>query len=478
MWSTYINAKSVDETLSIIKQYKENARIIAGGTDLVIEIKEGVRKDTDILVDISRISGLDQITLDENKHIHIGPAVTHNQCVASKLINEYAYPLARACWEVGSPQIRNRGTVAGNLITASPANDTIAPLMALNAEVTLQSKSGTRKVKLSDFYTGLRKTELKPDEMLVDISFPAMKANQRGVFIKYGLRKAQAISVVNLAIILAFDDDVITDASITLGSVAPVVIHAKEAEKFLTGKKLTAEIISEASLIIMEAAKPISDIRSSADYRLNLIKVLGERGLTSIAKHEERTGYPENPVFLWGKKPQQNNYLVNSSVHNTEGEIHTSVNGKHLSFKTDGSKSLLDLLRDEGMLTGTKNGCSEGECGACTVFLDGAAVMSCLVPAPRANKAEIQTIESIGTEENLHIIQKKFIEEGAVQCGYCTPGFIMSAVKLLEEVQNPTRDQIKQAISGNLCRCTGYYKIISAIEKASVDVINQYSGNE
>jgi len=476
MWSTYINAKSVDETLSILKQYKENARIIAGGTDLVIEIKEGVRRGTDILVDISRISGLDQITLDENKHIHIGPAVTHNQCVASKLINEYAYPLARACWEVGSPQIRNRGTIAGNLITASPANDTIAPLLALDAEVTLESKSGPRKVKLSDFYTGLRKTVLLPEEMLVDISFPVMKANQRGVFIKYGLRKAQAISVVNLSIILTLDGTVVTDSSIILGSVAPVVIHAIDGENYLIGKKLSSETIHDASLLIMKAAKPISDIRSTADYRLNLIKVLSERGLTSIANHEERTGYPDNPVFLWGRTPHDNNYLENSSVHNTAGEIHTIVNGKPIAFKTDGSKSLLVLLRDEGMLTGTKNGCSEGECGACTVFLDGAAVMSCLVPAPRANMAEIQTIESIGTEENLHIIQKKFIEEGAVQCGFCTPGFIMSAVKLLEEAENPTRDQIKQAISGNLCRCTGYYKIISAIEKASVDVINQYSG--
>jgi len=473
MWSTYINVKSVDEAVSILKQYKENARIIAGGTDLVIELKEGVRKNVDILVDISRVAGLDQITMDEDKTIHIGPTVTHNQCVDSKLINDYAHPLARACWEVGSPQIRNRGTIVGNIITASPANDTISPLLALDAQVTLQSKSGSRKIKLADFYTGVRKTVMKPDEMMVDISFPAMTKTQRGVFIKYGLRKAQAISVVNLTFILAFENDFVTAAAITLGSVAPIVIHASKAEEYLTGKILNAETIKDTARLIADSARPISDIRSSADYRENLVRILAERGLLAIQQHEEQKGYPENPVFLWGKQPHKKNYIDQSSVLNSAGEINSIVNGAPVTFHSDGRKSLLDLLRDEGMLTGTKNGCSEGECGACTIFLDGAAVMSCLVPAPRANSAVIQTIESIGTEENLHIIQEKFIEEGAVQCGYCTPGFIMSSVKLLEEVQNPTREQIQQAIAGNLCRCTGYYKIISAIEKASFDMADQ-----
>jgi carbon-monoxide dehydrogenase medium subunit len=467
MWDDYINATQVDEVLDVLAKYGAQTRIIAGATDLMLEMERGVRKGISTIVDITRIPLLDQISLDEDSWIHLGPLVTHNHCVSSKLIREHAYPLSLACWEVGSPQIRNRGTVAGNLITASPANDTITPLMALGAQVTLGSLNGYRKVPLADFYTGVRKNVMRSDEMLMDIAFPAMPANQRGTFIKFALRKAQAISVVNIAVILEFKDDVVLNASITLGAVAPVIIHARNAETYLAGKKLTEEVIKIAAEMAVAAAQPISDLRSSASYRKAITRVITRRGLRALQNQEDSQRLPRHPVLLWGDDTIRTPELAKTSRHPSQTPIITTINGRSYTFTSGHHKSLLHLIREEAGLTGSKEGCSEGECGACTIFLDGVAVMSCMVPAPRAHGAEITTIEGLSKEGKLHSVQEEFIRADAVQCGYCTPGFIMSGAKLLEERPRPTVDDIKHALTGNLCRCTGYYKIIQAIERAA-----------
>ncbi len=466
MWHEYYNVTTTAEAIRLLGEKGERARIVAGGTDLILELERGVRRDIHTLVDITRVPNLDRITLDEDDVIHLRPMVTHNHCAASKLIRERAFPLARAAWEVGAPQIRNRATVAGNLITASPANDTITPLMALGAWVVLASTRGERRVKLDDFYTGVRRTVMQPDELLVDIAFPAMKKDQKGTFIKLALRRAQAISVINVAVVLAFEAASVKSASITLGAVAPTIIHAEEAQRYLAGKTLTEAVIADAARLTMEASRPIDDIRGSAAYRREMVRVCTARGLRSLLEGETQAGIPSEPVLLWGKEQPAISDQQSAQAF-PDNPIETTINGKKYTFTSGHDKTLLRLLREEGELTGTKEGCAEGECGACTVFLDGKAVMACLVPAPRAHGAEIVTIEGLAKAGQLHPVQQAFINHGAVQCGYCTPGFLMSAAKLLEENPHPTRNEIEQAITGNLCRCTGYYKIVQAIEDAS-----------
>lgn len=463
MWQNYILAESLEHAVSALAECGEAGRIIAGGTDLILEIQREIRPEIQTIIDITKIPGLEKIWEDADGVIHIGSLATHHHVVLSDLIREKAFVLTQASWGVGSPQLRNRGTVVGNLVTASPANDTIGPLMALDAKLALLSHRGERIVPLSDFYLGVRKTVMEPDEVVTDIFFDAPEPDTVSYFTRMILRKAVAISVTNVSVVLRQDEDTIRDVRITLGAAAPTIIHAEAAETYLEGKKLDEEVISRAAQLAAEATRPISDLRGSAEYRKYMIEVLTNRGLSAIREGINKDEVPREPVLLLGKGVE-----TEAPVSPWTGEeIHTWINGKEYRFKTGFYKTLLNLIRDEAGLVGTKEGCGEGECGACTVHLDGRAVNSCLVPAARAHGSKIVTIEGLGTEENPHPLQETFVKYGAIQCGFCTPGFIMSASKLLEERVDPTLEDIQTAISGNLCRCTGYYKIIEAIEKAS-----------
>lgn len=485
MWQKYFTPITIQQALALIDEYRDAARIVAGGTDLIVEMERGARRPR-VLIDITRIPNLDYIRLDGDNRLHLGPLVTHNQVVASELCHRYALPLAIASWTVGSPQIRNRGTVAGNLITASPANDTTTPLWALDGQVTLQSVRGTRTLSFPEFFQGVRKTALQDDEIMVDISLRAMTPEQRGTFMKLGLRMAQAIAVMNVAVVMTFASEsadiekgtIVSNARITLGSVGPTIIQAHRAEQALIGQSLTDEVIAQAAEYAAAEAQPIDDIRGSAAYRRRMVAVYTRRALEQIRAGREHAALPEHPVMLWGKTDGHfptwpsslATYLTDGPfVHDTDGDqvIETEVNGTLHRVKGGNDKTLLHFLREELGLIGTKEGCAEGECGACTVLLDGIAVMSCLVPAPRAHGSRIVTIEGLGSPEALHPVQQAFIEAGAVQCGYCTPGFIMSGAALLAEKATPTQEEIRHAFTGNLCRCTGYYSIIKAIEKAA-----------
>ncbi|HUS72172.1 MAG TPA: (2Fe-2S)-binding protein [Sedimentisphaerales bacterium] len=144
-----------------------------------------------------------------------------------------------------------------------------------------------------------------------------------------------------------------------------------------------------------------------------------------------------------------------------------TVNGKKKTITTDPRRSLLDVLREELHLTGAKYGCGEGRCGACTVLMDGKRVLSCVTPVAQANKKSITTIEGLARGDSLHPVQQAFLAEGAMQCGYCTPGMILTAVALLEKNPNPTDEEITTAMNVNLCRCNGYTKILNAVRRAS-----------
>ena len=466
MWETYHTVCSIDDALEILETEKSKARIIAGGTDLMLELKKGLHPEIKTLIDINRVKDMDKVW-EEGEFIHIGPLVTHNHTLISKTLINYAIPLVKAAQSIGAPQIRNVGTIFGNVITASPANDTISPLVALDTELFIQSKNEKRWVSIGDFYQGVRKTLLKNNEMVTDLRFRKLGKNQRGSFIKYLLRKTHGISVANVTIILEIEGGLIKDAKISMGAVSPIIHRAKNAEEYLLGKEINNETVAETGRLCFEASKPISDIRASEEFRVHILPLLIERAMNEIQSGTWKD-FQEKPVLLWGNKKEFFNPIKKSFVHSKSSQISTIINKKPFILSSSRQTSILDLVREEAGLTGTKLGCGEGECGACTLFLNGLPVLSCLIPAPRAHGAEITTIEGMSEGEKLHPVQQAFIDEGAVQCGYCTPGFIMSAVKLLEEKPTPTQLEIREGLAGNICRCTGYYSIIRAVEKAAM----------
>jgi carbon-monoxide dehydrogenase medium subunit len=415
------------------------------------------------LIDLSGLEEELRFVTSGPGQLTFGALTTHNDVLGSPLFRREALPLVQACAEVGAPQIRTRGTIAGNIVTSSPANDTITALVALDAEVELARAGARRRLTVEDFCTGFRTTALQPGEIVRAISVRPLGATRRGIFLKLGLRRAQAISVVNVAVVLGFEGATVTEARIALGCVGPTIVRVREAEELLLGRPLGKALAAEAAARAADAIVPIDDVRGSAEYRRTAVAALVERALDRIADGTETGDLPLEPVLL--ETPHARHASAPFA-----GVVETTINGHAQRLADVSHLSLLDALREAGY-TGAKEGCAEGECGACTVWLDGRAVMSCLVPAPQAHGAAVTTIEGLADGyDGLHPVQQAFIDFGAVQCGFCIPGMIMAGAKLVEECAEPQSDEIRSAISGNICRCTGYAKIVAAIEAAAVDI--------
>ena len=468
---TYRAPVSISDALEILAEHGSSARVIAGGTDLLIELDQGAHAGVDLLVDLSRIAGAAEITRGPEGMLRLGPLVTHNQVVASAECRRVALPLAQACLEVGSPQLRNRATVVGNVVTASPANDTISALVALDASIELSSTArGTRLVTIVDFFTGFRQTVCESDELVTGVIIPPLAADQRSVYVKSGLRRAQAISMVHLAVVLRIDDTgSVSGARFALGSVAPTVILVDDVDAVLRGRRLDDAAIADAAAVAARASTPIDDLRATAEYRRDQVEVMTRRALISLRDGAGAQTWPTDVPMLWTNGFDGRFPATETAVELTVGStIDATINGEAVSASGGVGLTLLDWLRDQVRLSGTKEGCAEGECGSCTLHLDDAAVMSCLVPAARAHGAEITTVEGLADPHGtLHAVQEAFVECGAVQCGFCTPGLLMSAAALLDEHPHPSDDQIAAGLAGNLCRCTGYYSIRAAVERAA-----------
>ncbi|HET6144100.1 MAG TPA: xanthine dehydrogenase family protein subunit M [Candidatus Acidoferrales bacterium] len=275
------SAKDSRDAVALLAKHSitSKVKVIAGGTDLLADLKFSAHSPN-VVVDISRAQELKSILVTDDG-LRIGSLVTHSQIMRSPVIQEMFPALVDAAHTIGAVQTRNLGTLGGNLVTAVPSMDSGPTLMALEAIVSIEGTEGRREVPLTDFFLGPRKTVLKADEILAEIIIPKQNLGKPTHFLKFGLRKGQALALVNSAASFWVDWDKHTFVAprIGLGAVAPKVIRATQAEAFLEGRKITPEVMAEAGLIAATDAKPISDFRASAGYRKNLVAVLTKRAL-------------------------------------------------------------------------------------------------------------------------------------------------------------------------------------------------------
>ena len=463
----YIAVETVAEACDVLAEHAAVTRVLAGGTDVLIELRRGSGKAPAIVLDIARVTALSGIT-ESNGSITVGPLTTHADLMRSELVRKFAPLLSAAAAAIGSPQIRARGTIGGNVMNAAACADTVPALLALGTTVTLQSRLGSRELQLADLFVKPYQTKAAPGELLVAIRFPKLSPAARSAFIKLGRRNALAISRLSVAAILELGrDGSITEARIVPGAVFPTWQRVKAAEQMLIGQRPSGQVFAAAGHKVSEEMIKAAGRRWSTEYKEPVTAVLVRRALEQCVAGAESGVAPGAGSRETPGKRRAEPAGPPLQAPSSQCVITTTINRRTYTLTVPANTTLLDLLREHLGLMGTKCGCEIGECGACTVLLDGEPVNSCLVLAPQVAGRQVLTVEGLAPEGKLHPLQESFLDHDAAHCGFCTPGMLMSAKALLDWNPRPTEGEIRTAISGNLCRCTGYQQIVEAIAKAS-----------
>jgi xanthine dehydrogenase iron-sulfur cluster and FAD-binding subunit A len=371
----YAKPGSVAEALELLAA-DEGARALAGGQTL-INVMKARAASPDKLVDLNGLEELRGIELAGDGTLTVGAMTTYTELMASA--EAKARPiLGEVCATIADVQVRNRGTIGGNVCSNDPTNHLPPLMVAVGARMTIASGDGEREVPAEEFFLGVYLTAVGPGELLTRISIPAGK--------KDGF------------------------AAVTLGADGTCICNA--------------------------AASVNGSVRVALGC-VDAVPVL-------LVTDPRRAGGGGQVM-----------------------DVRVTVNGTSYERDVEPRKLLIHFLRDDLDLTGSHVGCDTGNCGACSVLLDGVLVKSCMLLAVQADGASIETVEGLGDEGELTPLQQSFNEHHALQCGYCTPGMLMSATALLRENPSPSEDEIRKALQGNICRCTGYWNIVEAVKSVA-----------
>jgi CO/xanthine dehydrogenase FAD-binding subunit len=271
----FYSPRSLGEALRFLSEKGERAKVIAGGTDLIPRLREGVSRPDFVLnvLEIGELSGI----READEALHIGAITTHTQIAESSFLQRICPALTQAAASIGGPPVRNRGTIGGNIVNASPGADLALALLALDAEAVLRSEKGSRAVALEDFFTCPGQTVIRPDELLTEVTVRAPKG--KGLFRKLGRRQAMSLSIVNVAVFMEMEGKVCRKCRVALGSVAPTPIRCPQAEEMIMNKETTPELLAKCAVEAIKATQPIDDQRAKAWYRIEAGTVLLRRAL-------------------------------------------------------------------------------------------------------------------------------------------------------------------------------------------------------
>jgi xanthine dehydrogenase iron-sulfur cluster and FAD-binding subunit A len=505
---------TVDEALSELSRHGDDAKLLAGGQSLMPMLNMRLIAPQR-LVDLNRVQALDYIQ-ERDGGVATGAMTRQRAIEKSALVARRVPLLTDAIPWVGHFQIRNRGTIGGSLAHADPAAELPAVAACLEARFTVLRAGGRRTLTAEEFYRSYLTTALEPTELLAETWWPAAAPRTGYAWVEFARRHGD-YALAGVAASVTLGDGTISEARLALTGVGGRPLRIRQAERQLSGAPLVAEVLDDVAETVRQAVDPDSDIHASAGYRRHLAGVLSIRALRLAAERAARASRQrEQPSSIrpsstpTGKRlpPNENVPEVptpdraesRSAGHPAEAvrsvdpsagshggpagraggrtateRVLVTVNGRDHAVEVSARLLLSDFLRHHLGLTGTHVGCEHGVCGACTVLVDGTAVRSCLLLAVQSHGGCITTVEGLapqgvglGPDQRLHPIQDAFREAHGLQCGFCTPGFLMSVVELLRDTPDPDDATIRRGLAGNLCRCTGYQGIVSAVRRASV----------
>ena len=430
----YVRAASLSDAFNLWRDAGTDAKLLAGGQSLLATLAFRLSEPA-TLIDISRVGELRGVA-QTGAWIRVGALTTHAELAANELVRSHVPLLAEAAPLIAHPAIRNRGTIGGSLAFADPAAELPACCVALEAVVVARNAADERRIPAAEFFTGLYTTALRPDELIAAVEFPVAKPGERSVIAELARRSG--------------------DYAMAGVAARAKMQHARRAAPGVLRRRRQAR---------QRRAGNGRGGRQAGDGRHHRRGAGRARRRPRPARRSAWKPGHEAPSRAGAARARTQSPLrPRGGARGMSAALDITVNGERVASRVEARQHLVDFLRLELGLMGTHAGCEHGFCGACTVRVDGKIVRGCLVLAASLDGAKVETIEGVSDAGEIRDLQEAFVARNACQCGYCTPGMLLTAADLLAVKADPTREEIREHLSGNYCRCTGYQAIVDAVE--------------